>query len=254
MLFGWPLVAGSGSSSGGAIKLHETSLMPYPKIKCGCLGCGRQFKAQKDGRRALEPAIKHMQTCCPEKLDANGKVRLEKCWIGCKNCEVPGYVHETSKQRKQREQRENKTKGNELAKFFAMRDELIAKSGMDIPFSRERFGLGTEVCEIGGYVHADECEHNDTPVNFFRPDGDIEGMDIQWCLDNNFFEIHDGLWSGPWYYDYYPDERSMHRGRLQSTIKIRNMSHPGKQLLEQWEASSSSVKLNANAREFKPGM
>ena len=118
LLFGWPLVAGSGSSSGGAIKLHETSLMPYPKIKCGCLGCGRQFKAQKDGRRALEPAIKHMQTCCPEKLDANGKIPLEKCWIGCKNCEVPGYVHETSKQRKQREHGRIKQKGMNWQNFL----------------------------------------------------------------------------------------------------------------------------------------
>ena len=120
-------------------------------------------------------------------------------------------------------------------------------------FSRERFGLGAEVCKISGYINADECEYNDTPVDFFRPDGDIEGKDIQWCLDNHFFEIRDGLWSGPWYYDYYPDERSMHRDRLQSTITIRNMSHPGKQIWEQLEASSSPVKLNANAREFKPG-
>ena len=38
----------------------------------------------------------------------------------------------------------------------------------------------------------DGFEGNDTPVDFLRPDGDVEGKGIQWCLDNNFFQIHDG--------------------------------------------------------------
>ena len=32
-----------------------------------------------------------------------------------------------------------------------------------------------------------------------RPDGDIESKTIAWCLDNDFFEVEPGLWSGPWY-------------------------------------------------------
>ena len=32
-----------------------------------------------------------------------------------------------------------------------------------------------------------------------RPDGDIESKTIAWCLDNGFFEVEPGLWSGPWY-------------------------------------------------------
>jgi hypothetical protein len=38
------------------------------KIKCGCLGCGRHFKAYKDGSRAMREPISHMEQCCPEKM------------------------------------------------------------------------------------------------------------------------------------------------------------------------------------------
>jgi hypothetical protein len=44
-------------------------------------------------------------------------------------------------------------------------------------------------------------------VTFYRPDGDTEGKDVGWCLDNNFYEIHPGLWSGDWYYDHHPEEK-----------------------------------------------
>jgi hypothetical protein len=46
-----------------------------------------------------------------------------------------------------------------------------------------------------------------TPVTFYRPDGDTEGKDVQWCLDNGFFHIEEDLWSGNWYYRHFPDKR-----------------------------------------------
>ena len=43
-------------------------------------------------------------------------------------------------------------------------------------------------------------DDDDYYVEFLRPDGDIEGKDIPWwCMDNGFFQVRDGLWSGPWY-------------------------------------------------------
>lgn len=42
---------------------------------------------------------------------------------------------------------------------------------------------------------------------FFRPDGDIEGKDVNWCLSNGFFMIKPGLWSGPWYFNQFPHAR-----------------------------------------------
>ncbi|GFH61089.1 hypothetical protein CTEN210_17565 [Chaetoceros tenuissimus] len=44
-------------------------------------------------------------------------------------------------------------------------------------------------------------------VEFYRPDGDVEGKDIGWCLSNGFFMIRPGLWSGPWYFEDFPEAR-----------------------------------------------
>ena len=44
-------------------------------------------------------------------------------------------------------------------------------------------------------------------VEFYRPDGDVEGKDIGWCLSNGFFMIRPGLWSGPWYFKDFPEAR-----------------------------------------------
>mmetsp|Transcript_27241 Transcript_27241/g.31147 ORF Transcript_27241/g.31147 Transcript_27241/m.31147 type:complete len:344 (+) Transcript_27241:119-1150(+) len=48
-----------------------------------------------------------------------------------------------------------------------------------------------------------QCEN----VEFHRPDGDVEGKDIGWCLSNGFFMIRPGLWSGPWYFEEFPEAR-----------------------------------------------
>ncbi|KAL7430030.1 hypothetical protein ACHAXM_001984 [Skeletonema potamos] len=47
----------------------------------------------------------------------------------------------------------------------------------------------------------DEDNHDFEEVIFFRPDGDTETKDRQWCLDNGFFEVEAGLWWGEWYYE-----------------------------------------------------
>jgi len=80
-----------------------------------------------------------------------------------------------------------------------------------------------------GYYDDDEShrDYDDTPVDFLCPDGDIEGKDVQWCLDNDFFQVHDGmggdypLWSGNWYYKKHPEEKYMHQQRLKDTKQIR---------------------------------
>lgn len=178
------------------------------KIKCGCLGCGRQFKAVISGRKALDTAMDHMKTCCPEKL-LEYKDRhklLEQCQLGCKNCQVPGEL-----ERRARERAQKSTEGNYLSNFLAIRAELSAFTGIHNPFAH----LGSQ--DLDSY---DEFEFDDTPVEFLRPDGDIEGKDVQWCLDNDFFQIHEGcdgdcqLWSGPWYYRDRPEERPMHQQRI----------------------------------------
>lgn len=45
-----------------------------------------------------------------------------------------------------------------------------------------------------------EIRRREQEVDFYRPDGDMEGKDIDWCISNGFEEIEEGLWSGPWYY------------------------------------------------------
>ena len=188
------------------------------KIKCGCLGCGRQFKAAISGRKALEPVIEHMKTCCPEKYFANKDNKLlEKCQLGCKNCQVPGELERKARER-ERERVEKANAGKYLSEFFALRAELSAITGTHNPFAHLDFQ------DLDYY---DEFEFDDTPVDFLRPDGDIEGKDVQWCLDNDFFQIHEGydgddpMWSGPWYYRDRPEERPMHQQRIQKTEAIR---------------------------------
>lgn len=55
---------------------------------------------------------------------------------------------------------------------------------------------------LGKNEYGDECEidGDDEPVTFIRPDGSIEEKSVQWCLDNDFCEVEEGAWSGPWYW------------------------------------------------------
>lgn len=74
---------------------------------------------------------------------------------------------------------------------------------------------------FGGYDSDGDCSWDDTEVTFLRPDGDEETKDVQWCLDNDFFQIEEGIWSGNWYYDDHPEERRHHSKRLKETRAIR---------------------------------
>ena len=104
---------------------------------------------------------------------------------------------------RERERVEKANAGKYLSEFFALRAELSAITGTHNPFALDFQDLD----------YYDEFEFDDTPVDFLHPDGDIEGKDVQWCLDNDFFQIHEGydgddpLWCGPWYYSDRPEER-----------------------------------------------
>ena len=78
------------------------------------------------------------------------------------------------------------------------------------------------------YYHYDDGDNSDgdeswdaTPVTFIRPDGSAETKDIQWCLDNNFFEVEERYWSGDWYYEFHPEEKPLHEQRMQRMKEIR---------------------------------
>eukprot|EP00563_Minutocellus_polymorphus_P001377 CAMPEP_0181031938 /NCGR_PEP_ID=MMETSP1070-20121207/6488_1 /TAXON_ID=265543 /ORGANISM="Minutocellus polymorphus, Strain NH13" /LENGTH=427 /DNA_ID=CAMNT_0023109327 /DNA_START=1 /DNA_END=1284 /DNA_ORIENTATION=- len=58
----------------------------------------------------------------------------------------------------------------------------------------------------GGYDYAGHDEEDYEDITFVRPDGDTEGKSISWCKSNGFFEIEEGVWSGPWYYRQNPEE------------------------------------------------
>jgi hypothetical protein len=169
-----------------------------------------------------------MKTCCPEKLLENEDRNklLQKCQLGCKNCQVPGEHERRARERaaavasnQSRQRAQKSTEGDYLSNVFAMRAELSAITGIHNPFAH----LDFQGCRQD-LDYYDEFEFDDTPVDFLRPDGDIEGKDVQWCLDNDFFQIHDGdypLCSGPWYYRDRPEERPMHQQRIQKTEAIR---------------------------------
>jgi hypothetical protein len=64
---------------------------------------------------------------------------------------------------------------------------------------------------------------NHEDIDFLRPDGSIEGKGIDWCLSNDFFQIEEGLWSGPWFYDTYPAAKVVHEERIKRTEQIRSI-------------------------------
>ena len=44
-------------------------------------------------------------------------------------------------------------------------------------------------------------------ISFYRPDGSTERKSIQWCINNDFYQVEEGLWSGDWYYKRFPEEK-----------------------------------------------
>jgi hypothetical protein len=54
----------------------------------------------------------------------------------------------------------------------------------------------------------DDDDEEEEYILFYRPDGSAASKTIQWCiLDNNFYKIEEGLWSGDWYYKRFPEEK-----------------------------------------------
>ena len=142
----------------------------------------------------MREPIAHMEKCCPDILAearSDGGL-LGKCWMGSKLCEVPGYVHETAKQRKKRQAREMRERSHmDMIK-------LMSSLGMTSLGPPGCFDDGARY-DFGG--DDDDFEGDQTEVEFLRPDGDMETKSVQWFLDHKFFEVEKGLWSGPWYYN-----------------------------------------------------
>jgi len=69
------------------------------------------------------------------------------------------------------------------------------------------------------YWRDDNDKVDFTPVTFFRPDGDTEDTYVGWCRDNGFFEVGEGIWSGKWYYKYYPEERPKPKTKLHCPVR-----------------------------------
>ncbi|CAJ1941365.1 unnamed protein product [Cylindrotheca closterium] len=77
-----------------------------------------------------------------------------------------------------------------------------------------------------------EDDYLDRDVQFYRPDGSYEGKAPRWCLDNGFFRVAPGVWSGRWYWEHFPEE-------LENREKDRATRHLAKekrrQEKEAWE-------------------
>ena len=90
--------------------------------------------------------------------------------------------------------------------------------------------------------HSDgDVSWDNTEVEFLRPDGGSEGKDVQWCLDHNFFEVEEGVWSGDWYYESHPEEKRLHPLRLKRTREIRQRAQQRRLRVRNQRARNESV-------------
>jgi len=81
--------------------------------------------------------------------------------------------------------------------------------------------------EPSGHAFWDDDGDDNGEVTFFRPDGDTETKDVQWCLDNGFFEVEKGLWSGNWYYETDLKKRqSLRKHPYAARFSINDMPPP----------------------------
>eukprot|EP00979_Chaetoceros_neogracilis_P001986 scaffold360_cov262-Chaetoceros_neogracile.AAC.3 len=143
-----------------------------------------------------------MQICCPDKCEIPGL--NNKCIVTGKNSEVKGEeaVKLREKLRQQHKQKKlEKKKMNEKQKRE------------DYRYNKEDYGgwgyggqYNNKITD-SFYGDAYYCGGDYDESEFFRPDGDLEGKDVNWCLSNGFFMIEPGLWSGPWYFDQFPQAR-----------------------------------------------
>lgn len=80
-------------------------------------------------------------------------------------------------------------------------------------------------------------------VSFHRPDGNVEGKDVQWCLDNGFYQIEDRYWSGDWYFRDNPDlDKQVY---AEETMKIRKRNE------KRQEYVKAKSKARAKAEQYE---
>jgi len=92
----------------------------------------------------------------------------------------------------------------------------------------ERFSNGDEYVDF-------------TPVSFHRPDGDVEGKDVQWCLDNDFYQIEDGYWSGDWYFRDRPNlDKQVY---IEETLKIREINQKRRDFIDAKSAAEADERI-----------
>ncbi|CAE7252063.1 bacA [Symbiodinium necroappetens] len=115
-------------------------------------------------------------------------------------------------------QSSSKRASKDLEKWALTNERAIGKSLAIFERVNRRLGLsmesGSEDWEEGfsdDLMDFDsDCEEE---VIFLRPDGTTESKSVAWCLDNDFFEVEPGLWSGPWY------EKAMQPGATSSASR-----------------------------------
>jgi hypothetical protein len=117
-----------------------------------------------------------------------------------------------------------------------LRVELLQQELM-FKFQDEEFiyyGYDDNKWEIYGDKYVDFMQ-----VDFLRPDGDIEGKDVQWCLDNEFYHIEEDLWAGNW---YFRDNPVINKQLcVDNTQKIRNRNEKrGEYIKAKMDAESNA--------------
>lgn len=93
-----------------------------------------------------------------------------------------------------------------------------------------------------------------SPAEFLRPDGDVEGKNVQWCLDNDFVHIREGLWAGEWYYRDHgnPDDPAEEKDRerhARETRKIRALNDKRREYVRAKAEAEAEATAKAKKRE-----
>ena len=83
-------------------------------------------------------------------------------------------------------------------------------------------------------------------IDFYRPDGDVEGKDIGWCLSKGFFMIRPGLWSGPWYFEDFPEARK--ENCSEEDLKILQQEPTVQRVVE--NGTNKSLKMSIGIRKL----
>jgi hypothetical protein len=79
------------------------------------------------------------------------------------------------------------------------REFLLAQADKQMKFLKA-FHSRTEQCKFKSRVLQLASLFRQHGPRYNDLDEEIQ-QDVQWCKDNNFFQVGDELWSGPWYYE-----------------------------------------------------